>query len=128
MYFLDANICIYFLKSLYSQLNKKLTSIPPSKIKIPSMVKAEILVGVEKGARQITRKLWEIFFEVIPFGDPAVKQYAAIRAYLEKHGESIGPDDLIIAATTLAHNGILITHNANEFSRIPNFTIEDWTA
>jgi tRNA(fMet)-specific endonuclease VapC len=129
MYYLDANICIYFLKGKYESLHEKLKAIPPSKIKIPAIVKAEILVSVEKGAKGITRELWDNFFdtfEIIAFDDNAARQYAIIRAYLEKSGTIIGPNDLIIAAAVLANNGILVTHNINEFNRIPNLIVEDW--
>jgi tRNA(fMet)-specific endonuclease VapC len=130
MYYPDTDTCIYFLKGKYPFLQKKLATIPPSNIKIPAMVKAEILVGVEKGARNITRELWNQFFdafEIVAFDDAAAKHYALIRAYLEKKGNIIGPNDLVIAATTLAHNGILVTHNTKEFERVPNLMIEDWT-
>jgi tRNA(fMet)-specific endonuclease VapC len=38
----------------------------------------------------------------------------------------IGPNDLIIAATALAHACILVTHNTQEFSRAARLRIEDW--
>jgi tRNA(fMet)-specific endonuclease VapC len=114
---------------MYESLQAKLQSIPPSSIKIPAIVEAEILVSVEKGAKGITRELWNNFFsafEIIGFDDSAARHYAVIRAYLEKAGKPIGPDDFIIAATVLANNGILVTHNVNEFKRVPNLFIEDW--
>lgn len=38
----------------------------------------------------------------------------------------IGPYDLLIAAIALANNLTLVTHNTNEFSRVPGLVIEDW--
>ena len=35
--------------------------------------------------------------------------------------------NVIIAATALANDGILVTHNTDEFSRIKELVIEDWT-
>ncbi len=52
--------------------------------------------------------------------------YAEIRALLEKSGNSIGANDLLIAATALNKNATLVTHNINEFSRVPGLNIEDW--
>jgi tRNA(fMet)-specific endonuclease VapC len=130
MYFLDSNICLYYLRNQYRSLSEKLLRTSPGKIKIPSIVEAEILTGVEKGAQQITREIWEEFlsaFEIIPFDNDAARQYAVIRAYLERQGTIIGPNDLIIAAVVLANNGILITHNVQEFVRVPGLAIEDWT-
>jgi tRNA(fMet)-specific endonuclease VapC len=39
---------------------------------------------------------------------------------------TIGSKDLQIAAITLAHNLILVTHNTGEFKRVVGLTIEDW--
>ncbi len=33
---------------------------------------------------------------------------------------------MLIAATALANQCILVTHNIKEFSRISNLTFEDW--
>ncbi len=35
--------------------------------------------------------------------------------------------DLHIAAIVLAHNALLITRNLQDFQRIPNLRLEDWT-
>ena len=53
--------------------------------------------------------------------------YGIIRAYLEKTGKIIGPYDMQIAAQGLARNLIVITNNYDEFSRIPELKVEDWT-
>ncbi|GHT59981.1 nucleic acid-binding protein [Spirochaetia bacterium] len=130
MYFLDSNICLYYLRNRYPPLSKKLTTTSPDKIKIPSIVEAEIFTGVEKGA-QITREMWEEFFapfEIVPFDHDAARKYALIRAHLEQNGMVIGPNDLVIAATVMAHNGVLVSHNTGEFKRIPDLLLEDWTA
>ena len=38
----------------------------------------------------------------------------------------IGHNDLFIAATALAHDLTLVTHNVREFGRVPRLRIEDW--
>ncbi|MEZ4591976.1 MAG: PIN domain-containing protein [Chloroflexota bacterium] len=54
------------------------------------------------------------------------RQAAQIRATLEKAGQPIGPYDLLIAGTALAHNHTLVTHNVKEFSRVAGLQLEDW--
>ena len=49
-----------------------------------------------------------------------------MRAKLEKEGNVIGPNDLLIASIVLANDGILVTNNINEFNRIKKFKIENW--
>ncbi len=66
-------------------------------------------------------------YDLIPFERTAAQKYAEIRHDLEKKGTPIGPNDLVIAATARARNLVLITHNTNEFGRVADLSIEDWT-
>jgi tRNA(fMet)-specific endonuclease VapC len=66
-------------------------------------------------------------FEIAPFDALAAYSYGKIRASLEKCGQIIGPNDLIIAATVLSQNEILVTNNTKEFTRVKNLALENWT-
>jgi tRNA(fMet)-specific endonuclease VapC len=46
---------------------------------------------------------------------------------LDRGGRTIGPNDLIIAATARATETTLVTNNVDEFSRIEELTLEDWS-
>ena len=130
MYYLDTNTCIYFLNGVYKSILEELKSHKPEDIKIPALVKAELLLGVEKSIkRELNEIIYNKFlepFEVVSFDDESSTIYAKIRATLEKKGRIIGPNDLIIAATVMSHKGILITHNTKEFKQISGLQIEDW--
>jgi len=130
-YYLDTNICIYFLKGLNKKIADKMKTVSPGKIKIPSIVKAELLHGarkssiVEENLNKINKFLEP--YDVVEFGDEASVFYSIIRSGLEKAGEPIGPNDLIIASTVMAAGGILVTNNIREFSRVEGLVIENWT-
>lgn len=115
---------------MYPLLLDKIFTHSPDSIKIASIVKAELLYGAEKSRRKdenldkINRFL--LPYEIVPFDDKAAVRYSGIRAELEKIGAVIGPNDLIIAATVLAGDGILITNNEREFQRFGGLVIENW--
>lgn len=129
-YFLDTNICIYFLKGLSEKLKKSILDRHPDEIKIPAIVKAELLYGAEKSNfrddNMIKVEEFLLPFEIVPFSDRDTIIYAEIRSNLEKKGIPIGPKDLIIAATVLRYPGTLITNNKKEFNRIEGLNIENW--
>jgi len=130
-YFLDTNICVYFLKGLHPSVLENIQNTNPNNIKIPSIVKAELLYGAEKSQHK-TKNITNINrflepFEIISFDDDCSIIYSKIRSTLELKGTVIGPNDYIIAATTVAKNGILVTNNTKEFQRIKNLKIENWT-
>lgn len=130
-YHLDTNICIYALKGIYPEIKNVMMRVGAFDIKIPSIVKAELLLGAKKSRMpEKTESLIAQFlspYEIVPFDEQASLAYAEIRSNLEKTGKIIGPNDLIIAATVLSRNGTLITHNSREFKWVKNLKIEDWT-
>jgi len=130
-FFLDTNICIYYLNDKFHHIRIKLGGIPRHDIKISSVVAAELYYGAAKSSKRdfnIARYYRFVSaYEIIPFDHAASQIYGDIRADLESRGQQIGWNDLMIAATVLAHDGVLVTHNAGEFSRIAGLVLEDWT-
>jgi tRNA(fMet)-specific endonuclease VapC len=130
MYFLDTNTCIYFLKGTYKSILEEFKKRKPEEIKISSIVKAELLLGVEKSKQKDKNlKVYTKFlepFEIVSFDDQAAVSYAKIRATLEKKGKIIGPNDLVIAATVMANKGVLVSHNTKEFKQVSGLILEDW--
>lgn len=131
IFFLDTNICIYFLKGMYPKIRENLQSKNPEFIKIPSIVKAELLYGAEKSNNRLSNieKVQTFLepFDIIPFDDESSIAYSRIRSSLEQKGNTIGPNDYIIASIALAYNGTLITNNEKEFKKIKNLNVENWT-
>ncbi len=95
------------------------------------MVRAELLYGVAKSQQKEQNALRLNSFleplEKLAFAGDAVEAYASVRYHLEQKGEIIGPNDLVIAATCLAHGTKLVTRNTKEFNRVPGLKTEDWT-
>lgn len=130
-YLLDSNICIELMNERNSGAAIKLASISPREIRLCSVVKAELYHGAYKSRREENLQLVRTFsasFESLPFDDSAAEIYGQLRFALEKKGTVIGPNDLLIAATALAHHVTLITHNTDEFKRVPGLLLEDWQA
>jgi tRNA(fMet)-specific endonuclease VapC len=130
IYALDANIVVELLRQRDPNLHDKYLANSPGDYRIPEMVRAELLFGAKVSARpeENTRTVKEFLAPILllPFSGEAVEHYADIRSHLEKSGLPIGPNDLVIAATARAHNLVLITRNAGEFSRVPSLTVEYW--
>jgi tRNA(fMet)-specific endonuclease VapC len=128
-YVLDTNTLIYFFKGL-GRVARNLLSKSPGEIAIPAIVLYELGVGVGKSQSPQKRimQLQEFvsLIHIIPFGYAEAKCAAGIRVKLEKKGVPVGPYDILIAASALANNWTLITHNREEFARIEGLKIEDW--
>lgn len=131
-YLLDANVCIELLNERDTPLTRKIARVSPQIVSVCSVVKAELYHGAYKSnRREANLDLLARFFQQfasLPFDDQAAEQYGQLRAYLAKQGTPIGPNDLLIASIALANNITLVTHNTEEFKRVPNLQLEDWQA
>ena len=128
---LDTNACVHLLRNpVTSQVAAKLANQSAGSVVICSVVKAELLYGAERSQnRERSYNQLEDFFETLvslPFDDQSAIEYGVLRKQLETQGQTIGPNDLLIAAISLANDLTLVTHNVGEFSRVSGLRIEDW--
>lgn len=127
---LDTNICIAYLNGRDAAVRDRLLALQPSDVLLCSVVKAELLFGARKSARVEDNllRLTDFFqpFASLAFDDQAADRYGVIRAQLEREGQLVGSNDLMIAAISLAHDVTLVTRNQPEFRRIPGLRIAVW--
>jgi len=128
-YCLDTSTLIYFFKGL-GNVSSQMLTVAPGEIAVPAIVMFELEVGIGKSSspRKRTTQLQEFIslVTIISFGQSEAKCAAGIRIKLERQGLSIGPYDILIAASALANNRTLVTHNTREFERVDGLKIEDW--
>lgn len=58
---------------------------------------------------------------------PALDIYASEKARLQKSGKVIDDFDLLIGATAVSFDLIMVTNNAAHFERIKDIKLQDWT-
>ncbi len=130
MYLLDTNVCIRLLNETHEGLIQHFRQHQPGDISLCSIVKAELFYGARHSQQvEANLHLLQQFFRPLaslPFDDRCAEEAGQIRADLTAQGKPIGPNDLLIAATTRAHDAILVTHNTQEFSRITGLRLVDW--
>lgn len=131
MYLVDTNIWVDFLRGQLPYGLKLMQASDPRMFKVPAIVEAELLLGAEKSKRvEHNRRCVERLlapFEIVPFCSRCARIYGKVRSELERNGTRIGPNDLLIAATALAHGAVLVTNNVNELKRVPGLSLESWS-
>ena len=131
-YLLDANACIRLVNGTSPALVSRLKIHLPTEIRLSSVVKAELLFGARNSQRvEPNLQVLAAFFapfDSLAFDDRCAEHYGRVRAELSREGKLIGPNDLLIAATALAYDLVLVTHNIDEFSRVGGLRWEDWEA
>jgi predicted nucleic acid-binding protein len=60
---------------------------------------------------------------ILPYGLPEARRQADLWAELERKGVTIGPHDMVIAATALAGGFAVAAVNRREFERVPGLEL-----
>lgn len=131
-FMLDANACIGLINGTSPRLAQKLADVHPARIRMSSVVLAELYYGARNSSR-VAENLRVVQRFAAPlsgvaFDDACAEAYGDIRAELRRRGEPIGANDLLIAATARAKCLTLVTHDVREFERVPGLIVEDWEA
>jgi tRNA(fMet)-specific endonuclease VapC len=127
-YLLDTNICIFFLKGKYN-LNEKIKKVRLDNCCISEVTLAELKYGAECSDRiSDNLKMIDDFakeVKIVPIFN-SLGIYAKEKARLRKSGKLIDDFDILIGATAIANNLILVSENEKHLPRISKIKIENW--
>ena len=62
-------------------------------------------------------------YPILPWSNDVSWQYGEIYRALAAKGQLIGANDMWIAATALVHDMGVVTHNVDDFQRVPGLTV-----
>ncbi len=128
-YLIDTDIIIYSLKNdeHVKQEFRENQNIPKS---ISVITYGELVYGAKKSKHieknlAVTYRIAELF-PVIDIDRSIMDVFGEIKSNLERKGNIIEDMDILIAATALSHNFILVTNNVKNFEKIKDLRIENW--
>jgi tRNA(fMet)-specific endonuclease VapC len=129
---LDTNTCIEILRGRQATLLARYAMQARDDIALSAVVRSELVAGALLSAKaEENRRSAEMFCELfpcLPFDTRVADIHADLYANLRRSGALIGAHDMMIAATAIAHNLVVVTHNVGEFGRIEALRVEDWQA
>ena len=110
-----------------------LESLGDEPVAIAAITASELLHGCLRARDAAVRARRGAFVDglldtipVLPFGLPEARRHADVWAELAKRGTMIGPHELLVGATALAHGHALVTLNRREFRRVPGLVVREW--
>ncbi len=128
-YLLDTNIVIYVMKRRPIEV-LEVFNLNVNRMAISTITLAELFHGAEKSQR-VSENLSAIEdfcsrLEVLPYGAKAAQHYGEIRSALEKLGQTIGVNDLHIAAHARSEGLTLVSNHLGAFSQVAALQMENW--
>ena len=129
IYLLDTNILSDLIHRPQGIIARAIARVGEENISTSIIVACELRYGAAKrNAATLTARVALVLslIKIWPLEPHADEKYGGIRAELERTGNLIGPNDMLIAAQCMSLNAILVTGNEREFSRVPGLRVENW--
>lgn len=134
MYLLDTNILSELIKKRPNpHVLSHLASKPAHALFTSCICVMELRFG--SALREDFRILWQKInkeiisrVNIVPFGEKEALTAGDLLADIRKNGQNIGMEDVMIAASAITNNYIVVTANTRHFSRIRGLTVENWLA
>ena len=128
-FLLDTNTVSDIIRNPRGQVARRISEVGERNVCTSIVVAAELRFGAKRrGSPRLTAQLESVLdiLDVLPLEAPADAVYGDVCAHLEKTGQPIGANDLLIAAHALSLDYTIVTSNEREFSRIGELRIENW--
>ena len=126
---LDTNIVSALMRDPGGAVARQIGALATA-VSVSVVVAAELRYGAaRKGSERLTAVVETILgaIEIAPFGPPADLVYARLRHRMEREGQPLGGNDLLIAAHALTLGRGLVTDD-RAFGRVPGLHVENWLA
>jgi tRNA(fMet)-specific endonuclease VapC len=109
---------------------RRAAAIPAADQCTTSVTLGELLYGAAKrGSDRLVERVEQLILAtglVLPFDEPAAREYGTLRAQLERDGRRLAEPDLRIASIALSRGLTLVTGNTRRFARVPGLRVENW--
>lgn len=128
-YLLDTNIVSALVRDPGGRVTEQVGRVGEDAVCTSVIVAAELRYGATKrGSPRLAAQLEKVLgvLEVVPFEEPADAVYGELRTRLEREGQVIGGNDLLIASQALALGYTMVTDNEREFARVGELPRENW--
>jgi predicted nucleic acid-binding protein len=126
---LDSSLLVADEREHFS-LASWLRARPPEPVAVSAITFSELCFGVDfefNAARRRRRRRWlEKTFrrlEIVAFDESIARHHARLWVQLTKKGMTVGPHDLIVAATAIHRHWPVATFNGEEFKLIDSLEV-----
>ena len=128
-YVLDTDPCIFWLKGNRA-IEQQILQVGIEHIAVCVITACELAYGSWKPQRhhenlQTLDRLLQTL-SMLHTTNRVAQVFGRWKARLEGKGVGLDDADLLIAAITYVHDGILVTHNQTYFARLPELRIDNW--
>jgi len=131
-YLLDTNVLSELIrKRPFPGVIERIRSIPQDQLVTSSICVTELRYGAARHPQGDT--LWDritnevlAHIHILPLGSKEAERAGELLADLERRGELIGIEDVLIGATAMVNDLVVATRNVRHFGRLDRLVVENW--
>ena len=128
MYLIDSDRVVDYLNGIQDAI-ELLNALAPDGLAISVLTYGEVLDGVYYGRDPVrSEAIFGRFLrivEILPVSLRVSELFARLRGDLRHRGQAVGDIDLLIAATAIVGQRILVTGNRRHFDRVPGLVLHN---
>lgn len=131
-YLLDSNVVSAVMENREAAISRVSRIAPTDTAYLSAISQGELLFGLlnappSNRERLSLRFIWalDLLGGVIPIDEGVAQAYSGIRYDLKVRGRSLPDNDLWIAATAMANDYVLVSHDEG-FRHVTGLKLEDW--
>ncbi|MGD0475945.1 MAG: type II toxin-antitoxin system VapC family toxin [Candidatus Velthaea sp.] len=128
-YLLDTNILSHVIRNPQGRAAQKIVEVGDQAVCTSIVVAAELWYGaMKRNSDRLTAQVGAVLgaIDILAIASPVERIYGELRARLEREGNQIGGNDLLIAAQSICLGLTLVTDNEREFLRIVELPCANW--
>ncbi len=128
-YLLDTNTVSHLVRQ-HPVVALRVVAVPMASLCISAITEGELVYGLAKrpDATRLHAVVQQFLLrvDVLPWDRAAARRYGALRALMERKGQTLAPLDMQIAAHALSVGAVLVS-NDRAFKQVAGLLLEDWS-
>ncbi len=128
-YLLDTNTVSHLVRQ-HPVVALRVVAVPMASLCISAITEGELVYGLAKrpDATRLHAVAQQFLLrvDVLPWDRAAARRYGALRALMERKGQTLAPLDMQIAAHALSVGAVLVS-NDRAFKQVAGLLLEDWS-
>ena len=128
-YLLDTNTVSHLVRR-HPVVALRVVAVPMASLCISAITEGELVYGLAKrpDATRLHAVAQQFLLrvDVLPWDRAAARRYGALRALMERKGQTLAPLDMQIAAHALSVGAVLVS-NDRAFKQVAGLLLEDWS-
>jgi tRNA(fMet)-specific endonuclease VapC len=127
-FLIDTDICSAHLRDVGSVTSRFSQYSGHLRISTVSLVELYAWISREKTPTRHRDGLMALLSDmtIVDLDHAVARQFGQLRGGMLDRGLVVPGMDLLIAATALVHDLVMVTHNTKHFITIPGLVVEDW--